>query len=175
MSTVNDFKECLQVVNQLTFHESNWGNENWKQVWSKINQDVLTDAFEKYALVRSIFSDLGELTFRKCKSFSRVEKKVIEQLSKENYFEVVCDFIAVRIHCNLNEIQEKIDRIRDIVLVNKVQMHIKGSSNDCPYGFFTSPRKEYRDITQYVFVFLEKVGYPIEFQIGHEFASHTFK
>ena len=35
--------------------------------------------------------------------------------------------------------------------------------------------KKFTDITQYLYVFIEKVGYPIEVQIGHEFASHTFK
>jgi hypothetical protein len=95
-------------------------------------------------------------------------------LGKENYFKVVSDFVAVRIHCNVNEIQQKIDRIREIVLANNGQMHVRGSSDERPYGFFMNTEKKYIDITQYVYVFLEKVGYPIEFQIGHEFASHTF-
>jgi hypothetical protein len=176
MNTISSFKDCLvEVVNQTTLHESNWGSENWKQLWSKINQEVLTDAFQKHAIVRSIFSDLGEITPRNCKSLSRVEKKMTEQApGRENYFKVVSDFVAGRIHCNVNEIQAKIDRIREIVLANKGQMHVRGSSNERPYGFFMNAEKKYTDIIQFVYVFLDKVGYPIHFQIGHEFASHTF-
>lgn len=176
MNTISSFKDCLaEVVNNTTLHESNWHNENWKKPWSKINQEVLTDAFGKHDLVRSIFLDIGEIIPRNCKSISRVEKKMTEQASgRENYFKVVSDFIAGRIHCNVNEIQVKIDRIRETVLANGGQIHIRGSSNERPYGSFMNADKKYTDITQYVYVFLEKIGYPIEFQIGHEFASHTF-
>lgn len=93
---------------------------------------------------------------------------------RENFFKVVSDFVAVRVPCEVTEIQGKIDRIRDIVLANRGQMHIRGASTERPYGFFMTQDKKYTDITQYVYVFLEKVGYPIEIQIGHQFASHTF-
>lgn len=176
MNTVSGFKDCvIDMVNQTTLNEANWRSENWKTPWSKINQEVLTDAFEKHGLVRTIFLDIGEIIPRNCKSISRVEKKMTEQTpGRENYFKVVSDFVAVRVHCNINDIQTKIDRIRKIVLENGGQIHIRGSSNERPYGFFMNADKKYTDITQYVYIFLEKVGYPIEFQIGHEFASHTF-
>lgn len=177
MNTIDSFKDCLaDVINQTTLHEANWRSENWKKTWSNINQEVLTDAFEKHEIIHSIFSDIGDITPRPiCKSISRAEKKMSEQApGRENFFKVVSDFVAGRIHCNVNEIQSKIDRIREIVLANNGQIHIKGSSNERPFGFFMDADKKYTDITQYVYVFLEKIGYPIEFQIGHEFASHTF-
>ncbi len=176
MNIISNFKESVvDVVKSTTLNESNWRSENWKTLWNKIDQTVLTDAFEKHDLVRSIFVDIGEIIPRNCKSISRVEKKMTEQtLGRENYFKVVCDFVAARIHCNINEIQSKIDRIREIVLAKGGQIHVRGSSSERPYGFFMNADKKYTDITQYVYVYLEKVGYPIEFQIGHEFASHTF-
>ncbi|MBA2367745.1 MAG: hypothetical protein H0V82_01825 [Candidatus Protochlamydia sp.] len=176
MNSVNGFKDCLaEVIKETTLNESNWRSENWKKPWDSVNQDVLTDAFEKHNLVRSIFVDFGEIIPRNCKSISRVEKKMTEQpTGRENYFKVVSDFVAGRVHCNVNEIQTKIDYIRKIVLENNGQMHVRGASNERPYGFFMNADKKFTDITQYVYVFIEKVGYPIEFQIGHEFASHTF-
>ena len=176
MNTVSNFKDCLiDVVNETTLNESNWRSESWKKPWGIINQDVLTDAFEKHDLIRSIFQEIGEIIPRNCKSISRVEKKMTEQpTGKENYFKVVSDLVAARVHCNINEIQTKIDRIREIVLANDGQIHIRGSSNERPYGFFMNSDKKYTDITQYIYIFLEKVGYPLEIQIGHEFASHTF-
>jgi hypothetical protein len=163
------------IVNQLTLNESNWKNENWKQAWPLIDQEVLNEAFGKHALIQTLFHDLGEIIPRKCKSLARVEKKMSEQpAGRENYFKVVCDFIAVRVHCNLEEMQSKIDSLRDIVFANEGHLYVRGSSLERPYGFFKDSKGNYTDITQYVYVFLKNVGSPIEFQIGHEFASHTF-
>ncbi len=176
LSDVSVFRECLaSTVKELTLHESKWNSEGWRKTWGGINQRVLNDAFDQHGLVRSIFSDIGEISQRNCKSVARVEKKMTEQVSgRENFFKVVSDFVAVRMHCDVNEIQGKIDRIREIVLSNGGQIHVRGSSAERPYGFFMAPDKKYTDITQYVYVFMERVGYPIEFQIGHKFASHTF-
>jgi hypothetical protein len=174
-SALSIYKERLSsTVKELTLHESKWNAEGWKKAWIGIDQRVLNDAFDQHGLVRSIFSGLGEISTRPCKSAARVEKKMTEQApGRENFFKVVSDFVAVRVHCEVNEIQGKIDRIREIVLADG-QVHVRGSSAERPYGFFMAPDKKYTDITQYVYVFLERVGYPIEFQIGHKFASHTF-
>jgi hypothetical protein len=176
MDPVSNFKECLiNVVNETTLNESNWLSENWKKPWDLINQNVLNDAFEKHGLIRSLFQEIGNIIPRNCKSISRVEKKKTEQRSgNENYFKVVSDLVAARIYCNVNEIQSKIDQFRKIVAENNGQMHVRGASDERPYGFFMKSEKEYVDITQYIYIFLEKVEYPIEIQIGHEFAAHTF-
>jgi hypothetical protein len=174
MNSVSSFQECLlEVVNQNTLNQENWRSENWQKPWPLIDQEVLNDAFGKHDLIQSLFVDLGEIIPRNCKSLARVNQKKTEQ-KYVNYFKVVSDLVAGRVHCNVNEIQSKIDCIRKVVLENNGQMHIKGSSNECPYGSFMNADKKFTDIAQYVYVFMEKVGYPIEFQIGHEFASHTF-
>ena len=173
---VSGYRGCVAtVVKELSLHESKWASEGWKKAWSGLNQEDLNDAFNQHGVVSAIFSDIGEITQRNCKSIARVEKKMTEQApGRENFFKVVSDFVAVRVPCEVGEIQGKIDRIREIVLVNGGQIHIRGASNERPYGFFMSPDKKYADITQYVYVFLEKIGYPVEMQIGHKFASHTF-
>lgn len=174
MNSVNDFKSCvLDVVNQETLDQKKWPSESWQKPWKFIDQGVLDDAFGKHALIHSLFADLGEIVPRNCKSLARVEQKMKEQ-KYVNYFKVVSDLVAGRVHCNVNDIEAKIDCIRKVVLENNGIMHIKGSSNERPYGSFMNVDKKFTDITQYVYVFMEKVGYPIEFQIGHEFASHTF-
>lgn len=176
-SLVGDYKVSLaEVVKQNTLSESNWRSEDWKKTWIGLNQDVLNDAFNQHGLVKDIFTDIGEIAQRNCKSLPRVEKKMTEQSQgRENYFKVVSDLVAIRINCDVSEIQGKIDFIREIVLADGGQIHIRGASDERPYGFFMNIEKKYTDITQYIYVFMEKVGYPIEFQIGHQFASHTFK
>lgn len=173
---LTDFRTAVATtVKELTLNETNWKAEGWKNLWSQIDQEVLNDAFNQHGVIRSFFSNLGHIDARRCKNIVRVQKKMMEQsLGRENYFKVVSDFNAVRIPCDVTEIQEKINCIKGIVLEQSGQMHIKGASNERPYGFFMSPEKKYLDITQYVYVFLDKVGFPIEFQIGHEFAAHTF-
>ena len=76
MNSVNGFKECMaNTVNLTSLNETNWRSDNWKNLWSKVDQEVLTDAFEKHELVRSIFVDIGDIITRNCKSLPRVEKK----------------------------------------------------------------------------------------------------
>lgn len=176
LTTLTRFKINLATtVQELTLDGSKWNSEKWKGAWGDISQEVLNDAFSQHGAVRSIFSGLGEIEQRNCKSLARVQKKVTEQApGRENFFKVVSDFVAVRIPCEVSEIQGKIDHIREVVFAHEGIMHIRGESNVRPYGFFMTPDKKYSDITQYVYVFLDKVGYPIEFQIGHEFAAHTF-
>lgn len=176
ISDISIYRENLSgVIKELTLHESKWNSEVWKKAWNGINQNVLNDAFDQHGLVRSIFSGIGDISQRNCKSLARVEKKMTEQTpGRENFFKILSDFVAVRIDCNVDEIQGKIDRIRETVLANDGQIHVRGSSPERPYGFFMTPEKKYADITQYVYVFMERVGYPIEFQIGHKLASHTF-
>lgn len=171
-----DFRTAVAAtVKELGLNEVNWKAQGWKNLWSQVDQEVLNDAFNQHASIRLIFSDLGQIDARNCKNIARVQKKMTEQPSgRENYFKVVSDFDAVRIPCAVTEIREKIDRIKDIVIKQGGQMYIRGTSNERPYGFFMSSDEKYSDITQYVYVFLDKVGFPIEFQIGHEFAAHTF-
>lgn len=64
--------------------------------------------------------------------------------NRENYFKVISDFLAVRIHCDVNQIKDKIDYLKEIVTSNKGYLHIKGSSIERPYGFFMD--SDFKDI-----------------------------
>lgn len=163
------------IIKQISLNETSWNSEKWKSLFHFINQEVLNDAFEKHDLVKSIFSEIGDIIVRKCKTLARVEKKMTEQQSnRENYFKVISDFIAVRIHCNVDQIKDKIDYIKSIVNLNDGSFYIRGSSIERQYGFFMDSNK-FKDIVQYMYVYLEQIGYIIEFQIGSEFATQTFK
>ncbi len=176
VSSIDSFKSALaDVVKNTTLNEKFWALESWKGLWENINQSILEDASKQHALVASIFSKLGNISARNCKSLARVQKKMTEQRAgRENYFKVISDFVAIRVHCEVSEIQSKIDHIREIVLGKNGVLHIRGSSEERQYGFFMDPERTYTDITQYVYVYLKEIGYPLEVQIGHEFASHTF-
>lgn len=176
MSFPEKFKcDLNNIIGELSLNESNWSFEKWKSLFEVITEEVLIDAFEKHDLVKETFSELKDMVTRNCKSIKRVEKKMTEQYpTKENYFKVVADFIAVRIHCQVNQIKDKIDYIKAIVHENKGSVYIRGASDDKPYGFFMDSDMKYKDITQYLYVYIEQIGYVIEFQIGHEFASYTF-
>lgn len=165
----------LDTVKSTPLDKLQWGNERWKALWPRLDDNVLNDAFNQHGLVCSIFSELGEISQRKCKSMTRIEKKKEEQEpGEENFFKVVSDFIAIRVYCDVEQIEGKIDYIKEIVLKEKGKLYIKGSSIDQPYGGFKASDCSYTDIVQYVFVFMEAVGHLIEFQIGHKFAAHTF-
>lgn len=171
--SIDDFKKQLNdVIKNTSLHESNWNSEKWKSLYPLINQEVLTTAFEQHDLVKLTFPKLDIVT-RNCKSIERVEKKMTEQpTNRENYFKVVSDFIAVRIHCDVDQIANKIDYIKHIVSLDGGEIRIRGSTLDQPHGSFVN--SEFVDIIQYVYVYLAQIGYVIEFQIGHEFASYTF-
>ena len=173
---MHSFKYNLDnFVKQITLDETTWNSEKWELLFLFINQEVLTDAFEKHNLITDIFPEIGEIIARKCKSMTRIEKKMTEQyLNRENYFKVISDFLAIRIHCNVNQIKDKIDYIKTIVISKGGYFHIRGSSVERPYGGFLDSNLNFKDIVQYMYVYLEEIGYVIEIQIGNEFATQTF-
>ena len=126
MQPTNFRTAVAATVRELGLNEVNWKAEGWKNLWSQVNQEVLNDAFNQHGSIRLIFSGLGQIDARNCKNIVRVQKKMTEQPSgRENYFKVVSDFDAVRIPCDVTEIPEKIDRIKDIVLEQGGQMYIR--------------------------------------------------
>jgi hypothetical protein len=160
--------QLSDIINKVGLDESNWGNAEWKSLYEHITQDTLNDAFNTHNVLQKTFPELEMIT-RKCKSLKRVNKKMEEQNPyKINYFKVISDFIAVRIHCQVNQIKDKLDYITNIVnSYEGSKIYIRGSSIDQPSG-------KYNDITQYAYVYMQEIGYIVEFQIGHEFAAYTF-
>lgn len=157
-----------------TLHANNWKADSWKSLATELTQDVLNDAFSKHVLVTDLFKSVGTILPRKCKQMSRIAIKT-DEVSKRGgeYFKVICDLVACRIHCEVHEIPNKIDMIRNIVKSKNGLMYVRGESDSNSYGFCMKDGK-FTDITQYLYVYLYEIGYPVEVQIGHEFASYTF-
>lgn len=172
---INDFKQQLKEnIHNHTLHADGWKSECWKDLIENITQDILDDAWSKHEIVQQLFETIGKIVPRKCKQLSRIIKKT-DEVSKRGgeYFKVICDFVACRINCKVTDIPLKIDMIRDIVKSMNGVVYVRGESFEYPYGFCFRDGI-YKDITQYVYVYIDDIGYPLEIQIGHEFASHTF-
>lgn len=176
------FKSDLkQVVKTESLDSGNWKSESWLKLIHNVSQDILNDAFNQHDKLCDIFDDttyvMGDeihIVPRKCKKISRIHKKTEEITEKGGeYFKVLSDFIAGRIHCEVREIPGMVDKIKSIVNDHNGTYYVKGSNEEHPYGWCKRDGK-YTDITQYIYVYIEEIGYPIELQIGHEFASLTF-
>ncbi len=179
MSTIGEiasFKSAIaQTVSELGLDERKWGDEKWKSTWPLINQNVLDDAFNQQQVVRQIFPELS-INFRTCKTNTRIlQKEIPENPARPPYghgFKVVSDFVAGRVNCPVTEILSKVDYVQKKVLELGGALCIKGTETR-PFEYFMKEGK-YTDITQYVHAFLPQIGYPLELQIGHELAAHTF-
>jgi hypothetical protein len=168
--------DLADLVEKNTLNESNWASEDWKMLGNQINQNIIDDAFNQHRELLILFNNINSIVQRPhSKSMFRIEKKMIEQTpGKENYFKIISDLMALRIYCDVVEIQKTIDVIKNVVFMNKGQIYIRGSSKELPYGSFMDSNKEYVDIMQFIYIFIEKIGYPVEIQIGHKFAAYTF-
>jgi len=170
------FKDILKetVVSNESLNSKNWKSDVWKSLASKIDQDVLNDAYNQHSSVKTIFNSIGTIIPRKCKKMSRIALKTAEVSERGGeYFKVISDFVAGRIHCKVEEIPSKIDELIQIVKDKNGYMYVRGESEYNKYGF-SMCGNEHTDITQYIYVYLEDVGYVTELQIGHEFATYTF-
>ena len=169
------FKSNLKnTIHNETLNSANWKNESWKLIVPDINQEILNDAFNQHSKISELFKNVGEIIPRKCKQMGRIVKKTSEISNRGGeYFKIFSDFVAGRIHCNVNEIPVKLDIIKQVTKNHNGCYYIKGETTETPYGF-CEKNGVFLDVTQYIYVYLEEIGYPIEFQIGHKFASLTF-
>jgi len=67
-----------------------------------------------------------------------------------------------------------VDVIKNVVFTNNGQICIRGSSDELPYGSFMNSKGEFVDIVQFIYIFIEKIGYPVEIQIGNKFDAYAF-
>jgi len=172
---IGTFRNKLRgVVVKQSLNITNWKSEAWKDLLVDLNQDILNDAFLQLPKVISIFEPVGLVIPRKCKQMSRITKKVDEVSNRGmEFFKVLSDFVAGRIHCRIDEMPSKIDSIKKIVTMYGGIYYLRGEDETRPYGSCMKDNM-FTDITQYMYIFLDDVHYPIELQIGHEFASYTF-
>lgn len=170
------FKNSLkQTIQKNTLNASNWKADSWRLLIQYVNQDILNDAFAQHDKLKNMFGSIGTIVPRKCKQMSRIGQKTDEVRERGGeYFKVLSDFIAGRNHCEITAIPDKIDKIREIVKNHNGTVYVRGESEERPYGFCMDKDKKFTDITQYAYVYVGEIGYPVELQIGHEFASYTF-
>lgn len=176
IESINHFRSIIKACVEESGLGPVWYSEKSTHLVNIISQKNLDNAFESQKLIQEIFKSLGEISYRPTpKSYDRVKEK-ISQLPENNlnYFRVLSDFVACRLNCKVNDIQTNIEEIKKIVENHGGILQIKDANNDLPYGRFISKEGQYLDITQFVYIFMKNVGYPIEIQIGHPFASHTF-
>jgi len=160
----SDFKEALKRAALTQMH--NPRADEWKALIPLITQNILTDAHQQSALAEALFSPtVGKLESRPLKTLDRVVCKM--EASKE-HFKAVSDFIAFRVHCEVEQIQTRLDAIMSVVEIGSY----------CFTGSYASAasaaRKRYTDIVKYLYVYIPVIGYVVEFQVGHPFASYTF-
>lgn len=162
---INTFKKTLaQQAVQIMAQPK---DDIWKNLAEQVNQTILDDAFNNLNKAQSIFSSIGPLEPRTRKQQTRIEKKRAEiSLRGGEYFKVVSDFIAFRVPCNVNDIDQIISRIIAITDQENGHYWLKGSCKTLT---------KYTDIVQYIYVYTPSVEYIIEFQVGHPFAAYTFK
>lgn len=172
---VEAFKAVVVVAaEKYGLDEKNWSQPSWKLTWKLIDQNVLDDAHTKMAQVREIFSSLGAIESRpKSKLLSRVERKQVDGKYPNNFFRPISDLLAIRLNCQLSEIENKIIKIFTIVSSRGGWCYVRGQNDEHPLGSYKE-KGSYKKVEQYVYVFFKHIGYPIEIQLNHVFASYAF-
>lgn len=180
-------RELARVAKVTKLAESEWGDEAWSNLIITLTQDTIDDAHaQNEKLHRLLFADtqkafnLTQTDFRvtqrpRKKRLSRVAEKYSDQrVGRENYFKVVSDLLAVRVVCRVTQIPSVVSHLAASVVAMGGIVHVRGESEEHPFGSCWGGDGKFTDITQHVYVFLEEVGYPVEVKIGHAFAVYTF-
>lgn len=154
----------------------------WEEIHANLNDEFLEDASSathKFSDVcRNVGITLNEI--RPTKSMQRTTTK-FEGIAKyaetsgksPNYFKVVSDFAAATVYCSVNEIENTVAKFQDLAKTSGGWCAVRGLGQD-PYGYHKKDG-EFKDILQYLFVYLPEVGHVVEIQVGHPFARETFK
>lgn len=185
------FKTNLSAcIDKVGLGIENWAAEEWKVLGTTLTQEIANDAFSHHEELTALLAyhlDQKHYVRPKAKDLKRIEKKLSEQYpGRENYFKVLSDLLAVRIHCDVTMIAGIIGRLQEIFGQRGSQIYLRGVSHDQPLGsFFTllsapgdkklSKVDRYLDIVQYLYVYDPIMGYLIEIQVGHPFAGLTFE
>lgn len=159
-----------QAVHTTGLDSTRWGVETWKNLFPHLNQEVLNDAHTTCQSLLPLFQEaVGTVECRPCKQMSRVSQKMTEQPN----FRVVSDLMAVRVPCEVTQIADKVDKIRQVCQRLTSTFYVRGASEAQPHGSFKGADGKYVDIIQYAYAYLD--GYIMEFQVGERFAAETFQ
>lgn len=146
----------------------------WREIIPLVTQEVLDNATICLANVQFRLSVNGiNVNAREPKTLLRIAAKTKEvRVRDAQFFKVVSDFVAFRIHCSVTEILREITKLTAFISTAGGTMWFKGN--------FTAMDKKdgtiiYTDIVQYVYAYAHDVcEHIMEFQIGSSFASYTF-
>lgn len=159
------------LVSKTGMSQNTWDSDEWRKVAQLVTEEDLQDANEKASLVVQKLLKLRLSSQRNAKTLKRVHKKIEEHYG--NYFKAISDFIGFRVNCTVEEIAGKLCILQE--LKDCTIMIRKPSSNSNACASYMDNTGKYIDILQYVYVYFPDIGHITELQIGHVFASYTFK
>lgn len=161
---VDSYQEKLNdTISQGYFSQIGMRDPIWKELTPLITQEVLDDAYAFLPKIKELFIDLNLLP-RSNKTMKRIEiKKLGTQVDIS--FKVNSDFCAFRIPSEPKSIKDVVEKIQEITMKNNGFSFIRNSIEE---------NGKVNDIVQFVFVYIPKFKYIIEFQVGHFFAFYTF-
>jgi len=186
-------KHTLQNIAEFVAEKNVYGNSLGEQFlweipeWEQLHANLNTAFLEDATSCMQQFSELCENHGIKLnelrpttKSMERVKTK-FEGMAKYaessgkplNYFKVVSDFAAATVYSPVHEIENTVARFQDLAKVSGGWCAVRGLGQDS-YGYHKKGA-EFKDIVQYLFVYLPEVGHVVEIQLGHPFARETFK
>ncbi|MDO8300961.1 hypothetical protein [Lacisediminimonas sp.] len=151
----------------------------WHDIYLNVDQAYLHHAFQQMdGLVTWCRENGIALTPRKEKAEARVHAKhAIAQANCPRVgfvddFKVVSDFMAGRVNCSVVDIAPTVEKFRQLAEKHNGWCVVRGNGNDS-YG---AHRKDgsYKDIVQYLFLYLPETGHVTELQVGHTLAAVTF-
>ncbi|MCD6027397.1 MAG: hypothetical protein K0R08_1916 [Solimicrobium sp.] len=154
----------------------------WKEIHANLSDEFLEDASSATHKFSDICMNVGITLneIRPTKSMQRITtkfegiRKYAESSGKSpNYFKVVSDFAGATVYCSVNEIENTVAKFQDLAKTSGGWCAVRGLGQD-PYGYHKKD-DEYKDILQYLFVYLPEVGHVVEIQVGHPFGRETFK
>lgn len=161
------------ITKQLGLNADEWNNELWKETWNDINEDTVNDAFSMHQKINQILEPVGfPLTHRpNPKRLDRINEKKLDQKWTKNYFKAVSDLCAIRYVANLTDFGTIIMRILNIAKSKNAIVYVRDTDR---YPYYVNDDGAFIDISQYLYVFFDEIGYPIEVQIIHPFANIAF-
>jgi hypothetical protein len=144
-------------------------DKSWEALQPFVSQEILDDAHAQVAAMNNaVFGPCNISALpRPCKTLARVQEKL--KLTKPDaHFKANSDFLAFTV-------AEKDPRgIASVVASLSTQAQCAGGVS-FRRNSITTASGDVNDIVQYMLMFIPSIGYVVEIQVGHPFASYTFQ
>jgi hypothetical protein len=162
MSCLYKKKLSSIIYDDNKFYDSN--STVWTELTPLITEEVLVDAHRSCKKYEEVFVGMG-VESRPLKTMKRIEIK--KQANRPDVpFKVNSDLCAVRLPTyDIASISSHMVEIRKRVLEEEGLFYLRNNIMD---------GQTVTDIIQYAFVYIPRIGYIAEIQVGHPFAIYTF-